>query len=345
MDEAICAGNSPKCVAAKSAIGSARRAWQHLPLLSMHLLAIEIGGSKLQLAAGDITGRILDRRRFVVDRAAGGAGIRAQIAAALPELLAQWQPRAIGVGYGGPVDWRTGRIVKSHHIEGWNDFPLGEWLTSISQLPAFVENDANAAALGEALYGAGVGFSPMFWINIGSGIGGGLVIDGRLYHGASPGEVEIGHVRLDRDGTIVEDRCSGWGIDRRIVEETGKQPDSALARLVAAAPPGCEARHLGDALAQNDPLAQRILDDALGWLAFALSHVVQLLHPEVIVVGGGLSLLGEPVRAALEKALPQFIMDAFLPGPKILLAKLREDAVPVGALALAAAHSPSSSSS
>jgi len=307
----------------------------------MHLLAIEIGGSKLQLAAGDEAGRILDRRRFVVNRAAGGEGIRTQIAAALPALLAQWQPEAIGVGYGGPVNWRTGRIVKSHHIEGWSDFPLAEWLHSLSGLPAIVENDANTAALGEARHGAGVGFNPVFWVNIGSGIGGGLVVDGRLYHGATPGEVEIGHVRLERDGAIVEDRCSGWSIDRRIREEIKQHPNSTLARFVGAAEPGCEARHLGAALAQGDPLAQRILDQALGWLAFALSHVVQLLHPEVIVVGGGLSLLGEPVRVGLEKTLPQFVMDAFLPGPKIVLAKLREDAVPVGALALAAANSSS----
>ena len=311
----------------------------------MHLLAIEIGGSKLQVIAGDETGRILDRRRFSVERTEGGEGIRAQIAGALPDLIARWKPRAIGVGYGGPVDWRTGRIAKSYQIEGWGDFPLGEWLTSISRLPAFVENDANTAALGEALHGAGVGFSPVLWVNIGSGIGGGLVIDGRLYHGDAPGEIEIGHLRLDREGTTVEDRCSGWNIDRRILKEVSAHPQSPLAALVAASEPGCEARHLGPAIAQGDALAQAILDDALGHLAFALSHTVQLLHPQVIVVGGGLSLIGEPVRVSLEKALPKFIMDAFLPGPKILLAALREDAVPVGALALAANHSSSSSSS
>ena len=302
----------------------------------MHLLAIEIGGSKLQVVAGDETGCILDRRRFSVERAAGGEGIRAQIAGALPELIERWQPRAIGVGYGGPVDWKTGRIVKSYHIEGWSDFPLADWLTSISGLPAFVENDANVAALGEARHGAGVGFDPVFWVNIGSGVGGGLVVNGRLYHGAVPGEIEIGHVRLDRGGTIVEDRCSGWNIDRRILKEIAAHPNSALAKLVAASAPGCEARHLAAALAQGDPLARTILDDVLENLAFALSHAVQLLHPQVIVVGGGVSLIGEPVRVALENALPNFIMDAFLPGPKILLAALREDAVPVGTLALAA---------
>ena len=120
------------------------------------------------------------------------------------------------------------------------------------------------------------------------------------------------------------------------MKNVAANPACALAKIVAANEPGCEARHLAAALAQDDALAKTIFDDVLENLAFALSHAVQLLHPQVIVIGGGFSLIGEPVRAALEKALPKFIMDAFLPGPKITLAALREDAVPVGALALAA---------
>ena len=89
------------------------------------LLAVEIGGSKLQLFAGNSAGEILERRRFAVDRMAGGDGIRSQNAQALPALMAAWQPQAIGVGYGGPVDWRTGRIAKSYHISGWSDFRSG----------------------------------------------------------------------------------------------------------------------------------------------------------------------------------------------------------------------------
>ncbi|MDQ3623412.1 MAG: ROK family protein [Verrucomicrobiota bacterium] len=302
----------------------------------MNFLAIEIGGSKLQLFAGTCEGRILERRRFPVDRAGGGESIRRQIAAAVPDLLARWQPHAIGVGYGGPVNWVTGCIARSYHIEGWSDFPLGEWLTSLTQLPVFVENDANTAAFGEATRGAGAGFNPAFWVNIGSGIGGGLVVDGRLYHGAKPGEVEIGHVRLDREGTIVEDRCSGWSIDHRIRREIARHPQSALARLTNAAAPGGEARHLGRALDENDPLAAQILDDAMGWLAFGLSHAVHMFNPEVIMVGGGLALLGDPVRARIAAALPRYLMDALLPGPRVVLSALGEDAVPVGALTLAA---------
>jgi glucokinase len=302
----------------------------------MNLLAIEIGGSKLQLFAGTDGGQILDRRRFPVDRAAGGEGIRKQIAAALPELVAKWEPRAVGIGYGGPVDWRTGRIAKSYHIEGWSDFPLAGWVTERTRLPAFIDNDANVAALGEAHHGAGKGANPVSYVNMGSGVGGGLIVDGQIYHGATPGEVEIGHIRLDREGTIVEQRCAGWSVDQRIREDAEAHPDSLLAGFVRSARSGCEARHLREALSQGDPRAEAILGETMDWLAFALSHVVQLFHPEIIVVGGGLSLLGEPLRVRLAEALPRFVMDAFLPGPRIALAGLGEDAVPAGALTLAA---------
>jgi glucokinase len=298
----------------------------------MTFLAIEIGGTKLQVCAGGADSNIVERRRFAVDRTAGGEGIRAQIAGALPELIAKWKPEAIGVGYGGPVDWKTGRIKCSHHVEGWNDFPLGEWLREHTGLPCFVENDANTAALGEALHGAGRDANPVLWVNAGSGVGGGLVVDGRLYHGAMPGEIEIGHVRLERDGTIVENRCSGWAVDRAVRAAVEKEPQSVLAQLAAKSKP--DARILAPAIAEGCALADRILTFATEELAFALSHAVQLLHPEVIVVGGGLSLLGEPLRARLAAALPRWVMQAFAPGPRIVLAGLGENSVPVGALAL-----------
>jgi glucokinase len=304
----------------------------------MNFLGIEIGGTKLQIVAGTGEGEILERVRFAVERAEGAEGIRRRVADTLPGLMNRWQPAAIAAGYGGPVDWRTGRIARSYHITGWNGFPLRDWLQEQTGLPAFVENDSNVAALAEAQHGAGRGFNPMMWVNVGSGIGAGLVVDGRLYHGAVPGEIELGHLRLERDGTIVEDRCSGWSLDRKIVSAIADAPETPLARLVGMAEPGGEARHLGPALAQGCPLAARIFDDAMQELAFAFSHAVHLLHPEIIVLGGGVALIGEPVRAALARALPRWIMDAFQPGPKLVLAALAADAVPVGALTLAAAR-------
>jgi glucokinase len=302
----------------------------------MNFLGLEIGGTKLQLVAGDETGRIHARRRLAVNRAAGGVGIRAQIAAALPELMAAHPPAAVGVGFGGPVDWQTGRICCSHQIDGWHEFELAVWLREQTGRPVFVDNDANVAALGEALHGAGRGANPVFWINMGSGVGGGLVVAGQLYHGAAPGEAEIGHVRLDRTGTTLEQRCSGWAVDRRIREGIAGQNGFLAAAVAQQSAAGGEARHLAAALAAGDPLAQRILAEVADDLAFALSHAEQLLHPEIVVLGGGLSLVGEPLRAALARALPRYVMDSFQPGPRVALAGLGEDSVPVGALALAA---------
>lgn len=297
-------------------------------------LAIEIGGSKLQIFSGNDSAMILQRRRFQVDPAQGGAGIRRQIEAALDELVPATEPAALGVGFGGPVDWRTGRICCSHQVEGWADFELGEWLRRFTGRPVVVENDSNAAALGEAVCGAGHDADPVFYFNMGSGVGGGLVVNREIYHGDPPGEAEFGHLRLDREGTTVEARCSGWAVDRRIRALRETAPDSVLARLLGDQVGG-EAKHLAAALAAGDSAAEDILHGTAQDLAFALSHVVHLLHPRLIVMGGGLALVGEPLRAALAAALRRHVMEAFAPGPAIHLAALGEDAVPVGALLLA----------
>ncbi len=297
-------------------------------------IGIEIGGSKLQLVVGDLTGRIRERRKLAVEPVRGATGIREQIQRALPPLLEGADIQGIGVGFGGPVDWKTGRICRSHQIAGWSEFDLGGWLQKLSNCRVWVENDANTAALGEALHGAGIGFNPVFYITLGSGVGGGLVLDGRIYHGANPGEAEIGHVRLDRAGTIVEARCSGWAVDAKVRRQVQEHPQSPLA-ILAAGSPGSEARHLPAALRQGDPGAAAILEETAEDLAFGLSQVVHLFHPEVIVLGGGLSGLGEPLRARVERTLPSFIMEVFAPGPPLLVAKLGEDAVPVGAIELA----------
>lgn len=302
----------------------------------MEILAgLEIGGTKLQMVIGDAAGAIHTRQRFTVAKEKGGIGIREQIQAALPQLLRQYQVKAIGIGFGGPVDWRTGRICCSHQIEGWSQFALGGWLHQMTDLPVRVDNDANVGALGEARYGAGRGFNPVFYVTLGSGVGGGLVVDGQIYHGAAPGEAEIGHVRLDRQGTVVEARCSGWAVDAKIRRLKASGAASLLCQLCGEAVGG-EARFLAQALAGGDAAARAIMEETAADLAFGLAHVAHLFHPGVIILGGGLSLVGEPLRAAVARHLPGFIMEAFRPGPQIRLAERGEDAVPSGALALAA---------
>jgi glucokinase len=303
--------------------------------MAIFRIGIEIGGTKLQLALGDDSGKILNRERYEVQPGSGAAGIRSQIAKALPGLIAGRKIAAVGVGFGGPVDWRTGRICRSHQISGWSDFDLSGWLHEQTGAAVRVDNDANAAALGEARRGAGMGRNPVFYVTLGSGVGGGLVVNGQIYHGITPGEAEIGHVRLDRRGTIVEQSCSGWAVDARI-RQLQSQPSAGVLARTTVGMRGGEARHLAAALAQHDPAAEQILAKLVEDLAFGLSHVIHLLHPEVIILGGGLAGVGEPLRAGVERSLRRFIMDAFQPGPKICLSALGTDAVPIGALELAA---------
>ena len=296
-------------------------------------IGIEIGGTKQQIVTGDNQGNVIDRYRFNMEPNANAVDIQKKIEEELTKVIATHQPERIGVGFGGPVNIATGKVATSHQIEGWSGFPLSDWLNTLTELPVVIENDSNTAALAESLRGAGRGFNPAFYVNMGSGVGGGLVIDGEIYHGDTPGEVEFGHLRLTPDGITVEDQCSGWAVDKAIREAVTTNPDCLLGQIIGNKTVG-EAKYLADALAQGDAVAQNILSSVTSNLAFALSHVTHLFHPQVIILGGGLSMVGVPLRKSIEKKLPQFLMGIYGNGPEIKLAELGADAVPVGALLL-----------
>src|SRR5713101_2495579 len=189
-------------------------------------LGIEIGGTKLQLGVGAGDGALAGLWREKVDVAAGPGGIRRQIVRAVPELLGKSKLdraliQGIGIGFGGPVDDHTHTIIKSHQIEGWDNFPLEKWLGDLLDMPAVLGNDADVAGLAEVLFGAGKGLSPIFYITIGSGIGGGLIVNGEIYRGCGRGAAEIGHCLVrsgphfpsDRFGVVpLEELTSGWGL-------------------------------------------------------------------------------------------------------------------------------------
>jgi len=301
---------------------------------SRTVLGVEIGGTKLQIVAGDGAGTIRHRWRATADRAGGAAAISRQIVDGIHELTRHLHAHAIGVGFGGPVDHSLGRVRVSHQVDGWADVDLRSFLFEQTKLPVRIENDSNLAALAEATCGAGAGLSRVFYFNLGSGVGGGFVIDGTLYHGRPPGEAEFGHLRLERSGATVESRCSGWAVDAEIRKLKFTSEESALARAIDKTPGG-ESSHLPAALAEKDSAAEAIVHRLAEDLAFALSHVVHLLNPDVLVLGGGLANIGEPLRAAIAQSLEHSIMTVMRPAPPVKLAKLGEDAVPTGALLLA----------
>jgi len=298
-----------------------------------YYLGIEIGGTKFQAVVGDSKARIVDWYRASVDRNLGGAGIREEIKKAVIHFK-KYNPVAIGVGFGGPVDFEKGKICTSHQIEGWTDFPLASWLGKLSGLPVQVDNDANTAALAEALEGSNKKFRRIFYVTLGSGMGGGMILNGQIYHGEKPGEAEIGMMPFDRTSHTMESQCCGWSVDSKIRDYAGLNPLSVLANLTKGMNGG-ESRYLSEALKAGDSGALRILDETAENIAFALSYVVLLFHPKVIIIGGGLSLIGEPLFSRINESLPKFVVKSFHPVPEVKIAEHGEDVVGIGALLLA----------
>jgi glucokinase len=317
-------------------------------------LGIEIGGTKLQLGLGPGDGTLAALWRGAVDVTAGGEGIRQQILAAVPELLGKAglgreQVRGVGIGFGGPVDDATRTVIKSHQIEGWDGFPLADWVADLLGWPAALGNDADVAGLAEALFGAGKGLSPAFYITIGSGIGGALIINGEIYRGCGRGAAEIGHlpirsVYVTRTGSAVEceglleQAASGWAIERRAEDAMWDldNQDSVLFKMVGGEGQFVRARDVGAAAAEGDALALEILGDAWDRLAQAIAYVVALLCPRRIIIGGGVSLMGEKLLfEPLRRLVAERVFTPFASCYDIVPAALGEQVVVHGALALA----------
>lgn len=317
-------------------------------------LGIEIGGTKLQLGVGPDDGKLRGLWRGAVDVAAGPEGIRRQIVAAMPELLEKGgiergELRGVGIGFGGPVDDATHTVIKSHQIEGWDNYPLADWISEVVGLPAILGNDADVAGLAEALHGAGKGLSPMFYITIGSGIGGGFIINGEIYRGCGRGAAEIGHLRyLDfhvadegcgmKTEGILEDVASGWALSNmaaiRCWSGSGRQ--SLLLQLVNGESQFITTEQVAQAAAQGDEFAKSILNDAWRLLAEAICSVITLLCPRRIVIGGGVSLMGDTLLfEPLRRLVTERVFKPFAGLTDIVPAALGEEVVVHGAIALA----------
>jgi glucokinase len=309
------------------------------------IVGVEIGGTKLQLALAHAPDKIARQERAAIDPSRGASGVLAEIAA----RVASWRStenatmEAIGIGFGGPVDTERGRAVRSHQVSGWDDFDLAGWARDeLGIALAAVQNDSDVAALAEARGGAGAGLSPVLYVNSGSGVGGGLILDGRIYRGGSGvGAVEIGHLRLGDDLATIEDHASGWAIDRKAGELVASQRDGSAARSLLFELAGGDPRRaltplVGEAALAGDDQARSILLNAAGWFARGLAAAATVLAPRRIVLGGGVAMLPPslwlgPVRDEVERR----VFPAFRGRFDIVPAALGENVVLVGALMIA----------
>lgn len=292
-------------------------------------VGIEIGGTKLQAGIGLRDGKLAALVRRAIDPALGGAGIREQIPSLVEEALRKAQCRkedlvGVGVGFGGPVDSKRGRVLVSHQIEGWSDFPLRDWLGKKVDVPVVLQNDAKTAALAEATLGAGKGLRRIFYITVGSGVGGGLVIDGVPDVGQGLGAGEIGHTWVPDPETgkpeKLEHVASGWSIGKRGSRRLGRELSGAEVAALAA---------------KGDPAALKTVEESAEALAIGIGNVLALLHPERFVVGGGVSLMGDLWWGPLKRTLAErYAFAPFARAFDVVPSALGEEVVVVGAVQL-----------
>lgn len=315
-------------------------------------LGIEIGGTKLQLGCGDGQSGVLKALvRRDIDRTKGARGILDQIAEAARPLIAELQPTQIGYGFGGPVDSTSGRVRISHQVDGWENFPLVQWTREQFDLPAKLGNDCDVAALAEFRYGAGRGAKTIFYVTVGTGVGGGCVVEGKLLGEGRPAIAEIGHLRpgLDCDDPhqTVESIAAGPGIAAYARAKLQSDNEAAsgvsaesIRELKSRLGDDISAATLGKTAREGNEYAKQLLNRPVQTLGWAISQVVTLIAPEIVVVGGGVSLLGEELFfAPLRKYAAKYGFPPLAGSYQIVPAALGEEAVVHGAVALAASDS------
>ncbi len=312
-----------------------------------HLIGVDVGGTKVAAGlvndAGDIT--FQTRTPMVSNDAAAGL---AAVVSAINSVRAESNSHSsaiagIGICAPGPLDPRTGIVINPPNLPGWRNFPLAAEISKAYCLPVRVDNDGNAAALAEALWGAGRGYRNVFCATIGTGIGTGIVFDGRIYHGRTGAAAEGGHNTIDYRGPrcgcgklgCIEILASGPAIARRASEKIAKSGrPSVISELAGGRVDRVTSEMVGKAYAAGDLLAKEVLQETAELLAVWLGNIVDLLEPDVMIIGGGAGAMLRPFFGEIEERLPTWCVNSHCQEIPLLAAHYGADAGIAGGAAL-----------
>lgn len=308
-------------------------------------IGVDVGGTKVLAGIVDENGAIIKQVRRDTPKA-GGALLTQTIAEAAKELASQFPVTAVGVSAAGFVSSDRKRMLATPNISDWNGVDLDAELTKLIELPVIVENDANAAAWGEAKFGAGRGRNHVMMLTIGTGIGGGIVVNGQLYRGAFGIAGEFGHMRVVPDGHscgcgaqgCFEQYASGSALVRHAREACDAHPESAknILQRGDGTLQAITGKAITDAAREGDNLAISIFNTMGYWLGSGIASLSVVLDPECVVIGGGVIDAGEillaPTRESIAKTMP---FAGKHPYPDVIAAELGNEAGLVGVADLA----------
>jgi len=287
------------------------------------IIGLDLGGTKIAAAAADERGRILSELIVPTEAQKGKKQVIANLERAIETLARSVKGKLIkiGVGVPGPIDYNQGLVIEPPNLPGWKRVNLKAILTKRFKAQVFIDNDANCAALGEALFGAGKSARNFIYMTVSTGIGGGIIIDRKVYRGANGSAGEFGHM-------IIEPRGYKCGCGNRGDLEAMASGTSIKTRS------GEDAMAIHIRAQQGDRKAIKVIKETARYLGIGIANLVNIFNPELVVVGGGLSNLGEMLLKPARQEFKKHALKLPAKSVKIIRAKLRDKSGLMGAVAL-----------
>ena len=296
-------------------------------------VGVDLGGTKLAVGIVDEAGRILKKHLEPTNPEEGSQAILTRISKGIEQV---WQGdiKGIGIGCPGTVDASRGEVIFAPNL-GWRGVSVGPFIQGEFKLPVVVDNDANAAAVGELKVGGGQGCRNMIYLTVSTGIGAGIIIDGEIYRGFTFRAGEVGHMVLAPDGPLcscgnrgcLEAFASGTSIARMAMEAINRGLPTSMRGEV-------DARMVAASAREGDQLAKEILTSAFRYLSMGIGNLLNIFDPELIIIGGGLSAMGDQLLQPVREGVVHYAWLREKAKERVVLSKLGQDIGLIGAASL-----------
>ncbi|MDW6024372.1 ROK family protein [Mesorhizobium sp. BAC0120] len=308
-------------------------------------IGIDLGGTQLRVALVD-GGAVVRRAAARTDVEGGPGGVLHQVEKLITEICAEEERKTllgVGISCPGPLDTETGTVLHIPTLPRWEGFPLRQTLADKLRLPVLLENDGIAAAFGEWRFGAGRGLQHLVYVTVSTGIGGGVIVDGRLLHGRRGMAAHVGHFRMAQDGptctcgatACFEAFASGTALGRRAREAAERSPSEFLGRLAAETP--IEARHVEEGARTGDAACLALLHEEGVFLGQGFTGLIHLYSPERLIMGGGVSQAFDLLEPEIHSVIQRDAIHPFK-DVRVVRAALGDNSGLIGAAALAMEH-------
>lgn len=306
--------------------------------MKKNFVGVDIGGTTIKIGLFKNEGEIIDKWEIPTDKTNAGERIPHDIWESIEQKMSKHQIDkssigGIGVGAPGFIDAKKGIILIGVNI-GWNDFELGKKLNDLSELPVYMDNDANVAAIGENWKGSGDLVDNLIVVTLGTGVGGGIIANGQIVSGANGTAGEIGHITVEKEGGApcncgrsgcLETVTSATGIARQALEAVNEGKNTKLAERYKNNNK-LTAKDVFDLAKEGDAVAQDIVDHVTDVLGYSLASVATVINPSKIIMGGGVSKAGEDLLRPLRAAFEQYALPRIIEGCQFEIATLGNDA-------------------